>query len=91
MSHYDIDYSGLKTVEDKEQKALADVKHWLGTRLFNKKAKLFMALFGEGEIKNWHTFCFGMGMMGVQGYWPCRAFAIHCGFWDSLSERPTQE
>jgi len=74
--HHEIKYDLTNTTEA-EAKALADCKHWLGTRQFNKVVRLLKADKGSSSRT---AVRFGLMMQGIQGY-PAEVMAAR--FWDA--------
>ena len=74
--HHEIKYD-LNDTATAEAKALADCKHWLGTRQFNKVVKLLKADKGSSSRT---MVRLGLMMQGIQGY-PAEVMAAR--FWDA--------
>lgn len=70
MSHYDIDYSKLPEPE-KHNKAIQDIKDWMGVERFDKITELFKQNYPTGPgIDQFNLMC---AFVGVSGY-PVKAW-----------------
>jgi len=61
---YEIQYDRSNEAEA-EAKALADIKKWLGTKQFNKVAKILANDHGRATR---FMIILGLSMQGIQGY-----------------------
>jgi hypothetical protein len=61
---YEIRYDRSNEAEA-EAKALADIKKWLGTKQFNKVAKILASDHGRATR---FMIILGLSMQGIQGY-----------------------
>ncbi len=61
---YDIHYKGSEA--EKETKAIADCKNWLGETQYRKVCKILQQLVEDGASEE--QLLFGLCMQGIQGY-----------------------
>lgn len=61
---YEIHYKGSEA--EKETKAIADCKNWLGEEQYRKVCKILQQLVKEGASEE--QLLFGLSMQGIQGY-----------------------
>lgn len=67
---YTIEYKG--TQEEKDERAMKDIRSFLGNDLFERIEKLLSEKTGKTITrKEWH---FSLSFVGIQGY-PCEAWA----------------
>lgn len=76
MTHYDVDYSKLQEPE-KSNKALADIKDYVGEERFNKITEALRAELrgGTQEPRSWDQFKLVMSFAGIQGF-PCQPMYV---------------
>lgn len=72
MSHYNIDYSGMSDI-DKHNKAIMDIKDWMGDERFNKLTEAFRNEYKGKDQPSLEKAELMMSFCGVQGY-PCKAW-----------------
>ena len=76
MTRYTIDYSTLPENE-REAKALNDVKFYLGKKEFNRLVKVFRAENEKAPV-DLRTFEVNLAFfVGIEGHYPIRAFYKH--------------
>lgn len=71
--HTTVDYTSMKTEDEKEAKALADCKEWFGEERYEKIVQTFKA---EKTVPTFQKFSFLLCMGGVEGY-PVRVLYEH--------------
>lgn len=71
MTHYNIDYSGMSDI-DKHNKAIADIKDYMGDKRFDMLTELFKEQFAAEQptLEHFELMC---SFSGVGGY-PVKAW-----------------
>lgn len=80
MAHYEIDYSVITDENAKQEKALNDIRDYIGIDRFVKLTAEFVNAVNDGATEE--QFHFWLSFAGIQGY-PVSAWYKHC---QSLNE-----